>query len=237
MRVIVGASIHTMAEPAHADSIAWDKGRIVAVGRRDEVLKIAGPGAEVEALGECAITPGFIDAHHHMSIALLFSCAPNIGPTRAKNHDEIRALLAAHAATLAPGAWVVAYGFDEWQLAEKRAPSREFLDAACPEHPVFLIHYSYHEGVANSRALELAGIDRKSQNPTGGVIERAAFRGELTGRLIETAMQPVEERARRALTTRYDEEFIEKIDDYERSLTSKRSTGEHSKTTRSGSRS
>src|SRR5215468_83000 len=168
MRVIVAPIIHTMAEPARAEAIAWDRGRIVAVGRREDVERAAGEGAEVEVLASGAITPGFIDAHHHMSIAILFSCAPNINPACAKNHDELAAIVRKEAKKLAPGEWVVAYGYDEWQLAEKRAPTRELLDAACPEHPVFLIHYSYHEGVANSRALALAGIDKKSETPTGG---------------------------------------------------------------------
>ena len=143
MRVIVEAKIHTMAEPAQAEAIAWDQGRIVGVGRRDEVLKIAGAGAEIESLAGRAVTPGFIDAHHHMSIALLFSCAPHISPARAKNHDEIARLLRDETSKLAPGVWVVAYGYDEWQLTEKRPPTREFLDAICPEHPVFLFQYSY----------------------------------------------------------------------------------------------
>src|SRR5687768_11898354 len=114
MRVITKARVYTMAESAIADAIAWRGDRIVAVGREADVLRAAGPGAEVQELPGRAVVPGFIDAHHHLSIAVLFSCGLELGPEHAKTHDEIAAKFARHAADLPRGAWVVGYGYDEW---------------------------------------------------------------------------------------------------------------------------
>lgn len=74
----------------------------------------------------------------------------------------------------------LACGLDDTLLAEKRFPSRWELDEAAPHNPVFAQHISGHLCALNSAALKLAGIDRHTPDPAGGIIRRDA--GRRTGR-------------------------------------------------------
>ena len=196
MLVFVGGTVRTCVGPGTiAESIAIDHGRIVAIGRRDIVVAQAGAGAEMIDLRGQTLVPGFIDAHHHLSLHVLLDGGVDCSPSVAPDLATLLARLRAEAATLPAGAWVVGRGYSDLQLRERRHPSREELDASCPEHPVFLYHYSCHEGVGNSRALELAGLGPSAVDPPAGRIERDR-RGRVTGRLIETALCPVERLAR-----------------------------------------
>jgi predicted amidohydrolase YtcJ len=196
MQVYVDGIVRTCTGPGiTAEAIAIEDGKIVAVGTRAEVLARAGANAEAVSLEGRALLPGFIDAHHHLTLFALLYGAVECSPSLAKDIPTLCARLAAEAKRLPPGAWVVGHGYHELELAEGRHPAREELDAACPDHPVFLYHYSCHEGLASTRALELAGIDRETPDPPAGRIERDRNRLP-TGRLVETAISAVETRAR-----------------------------------------
>jgi len=171
---------------APCDAVAFDRGRIVAVGSRAEVMAAVGVADVVELDGR-AVVPGFIDVHHHMCSAALLLHAVPCGPARVRSHDELVHRLAEAARGLPDGAWLVGSDYDAQRLPDGRHPTREHLDAACADRPVLLFHYSHHEVVAGSLALRAAGIDRNSPDPPGGVIERDR-RGTPTGQLIETAM-------------------------------------------------
>jgi predicted amidohydrolase YtcJ len=200
--------------PIRDGAVAVEAGRIVAVGQAAELLNEAGPTAEVVTLPGQAIIPGMIDAHHHLSIALLYEAAVNCRPEQAPGIEAILSALRAAGSTLPPDEGLVGYGYDPWRLLERRHPTRADLDAACPDRPVVLIHYSFHEAVVNSRALNLLGYDRYTPDPPGGVIERDR-RGQLTGRLVETAMAPAEGYARRALVERNSAAFFEGLEQYQ----------------------
>jgi predicted amidohydrolase YtcJ len=70
--------------------------------------------------------------------------------------------------------WIVGFGYDDSQLAEQRHPTRQELDQVSTDLPVIIIHQSGHLGVANSKALELAGVTAGSPDPAGGVFRREA---------------------------------------------------------------
>lgn len=191
MRVLLARAVHTL-DPSlpRADAVAIEGGRVVAVGMRDEVVRAA-PGARTVDLGDRAICPGFVDAHHHLSLRCTLSTGVDCTPAAAPSIERLCARLREAASRAAPGAWILGWGYDELALADGRYPTRQDLDDACPEHPVLLLHYSCHEGLASSRALALAGIDRSTPSPPAGEIVRDR-RGEPTGRLVETAYAPVE---------------------------------------------
>ena len=67
---------------------------------------------------------------------------------------------------------ILGFGYDDAQLAEQRHPTRDDLDAVSTDVPVYIIHQSGHLGVANSKALEVAGVNAFSEDPSGGVIRR-----------------------------------------------------------------
>jgi predicted amidohydrolase YtcJ len=218
MRVLTGGAIHTMVGGlSSAEAVAYDRGVIVAVGRADEVLHAAGPDAEVVDLGERAVLPGFIDAHHHISLAALYGGAADCRPPHTRSIDDLARRLRDVAASLPKGEWVLGHGYDDRALRERRHPTRADLDKACPDHPAVAMHFSYHACVANSRALELAGIGRGTPDPAAGWIERGR-RGEPTGRLLETATAPVETAARQSLLARDGQEFTERLLRYQEAL-------------------
>jgi predicted amidohydrolase YtcJ len=100
---------------------------------------------------------------------------------------EIAALVGARAQATAPGGWIVGSGYDHDRLEGKRHPTRWDLDKVAPDNPVWLGRCCGHMGVANTAALQLAGITRDTPNPPGGVIVRE--NGEPTGLLQERAQE------------------------------------------------
>lgn len=167
-----------------ATAVAIGGGRVLAVGRDDDILALADGDAKVENLHGRTLIPGFNDAHVHVwkvgqlltSVLDLRGC-PSIADLKARLYER---------ASAGEG-WVQARGYNEAILAEKRHPTRADLDEVCPDRPVFLIRTCAHIAIANSKALALAGIDRKTTDPHGGMIGRDEA-GELNGMLMETAL-------------------------------------------------
>ncbi len=210
-RILVNADVRTMNErDGRAEAIAWENGRIVAVGTRAEVERTAGPGAQCTDLGGATVLPGFIDAHHHPSIVALYGGVVRLVPPQVTDIRSLQEALAARAAVTEPGAWLVATNWDEHLLAEGRAPTRAELDDAVPDHPLFAMHYTCHRAATNSRGLELAGIGKDTPEPKGGAILRGKG-GLPTGILVERAFCGVETLARRSLLARDPEGYLRRL--------------------------
>jgi len=173
-----------------ASAIALAGNRILAVGSDSDVRRFVGPRTEIIDLRGRTVTPGFNDAHCH-PIALGLSLREVDARTPPnRSIAEIVTRIAERAATQPPGTWIVAHGYDQAQLIERRHPTREDLDRATSQHPVLLIRACGHIGVANSLALERAGIGPGTPDPPGGTIDRSAD-GMPTGVLREAALQLV----------------------------------------------
>ncbi len=86
---------------------------------------------------------------------------------------------------------LVGAGYDDTLLAERRHPTRVELDAVSRDIPVIVLHVSGHMAVANSKAMELAGINADTEDPSGGHIKRQVGSREPEGLLQESAMRPV----------------------------------------------
>ncbi len=157
-------------------------GRITAVGPSEA----AGPASVVDLQGG-TIVPGFIDAHAHplFAGAQLRACDLRQAATAA-GYVEV---VAAYARDHPDEEWITGGG---WSLDAFPGglPRREALDAVVPDRPVFLPNRDGHGSWVNSRALELAGIDRSTPDPPDGRIERDAA-GDPTGVLQEGAAQLV----------------------------------------------
>lgn len=159
-------------------AIAVRDGRVVATG--GEELLEQYDGARTIDLDGRLVVPGFNDTHTHIR-------------GRARRHielggvssiEEIQNLIRAKIDEIGEGEWITGYGWSEDELAEGRRPLRDDLDAAAPNNPVLLTRAGGHSGVANSLALELAGIDESTPQPEGGVIETDAA-GRLNGVIRE----------------------------------------------------
>ena len=155
--VIVDADVRTQSVTAPiATAVAWRDGAILAVGTREEVSLRAGPDARTWSAHGATVLPGFVDAHHHASIAALYGGTLRLAPPAVTDIASLQRALAEADATLPPDAWLVATDWDESLLAERRAPTRRELDDAVPRRPLFAMHYSCHRALANSRALSIA---------------------------------------------------------------------------------
>lgn len=192
--------------------VAWRDGRLV--DPKDA------PDAITHDLGaRVTILPGFIDAHHHAGLHALYGGSVRLAPPDVTDMASLQRVIAAEAKRAREG-WLVATDWDDERLAERRPPTRQELDDACPDRPLLVMHYSCHRAVANSRALEEAGIDRDTPDPPGGIIERG--RGGLpTGVLIERAMGAVESRARASLVAQNPEGFIGRLGQHYEALVAK----------------
>jgi predicted amidohydrolase YtcJ len=196
-RIIRGGPIVTvnLAQPT-AEAVAIAGGKIVAVGSEADVMACKGPGTVVTDLGGKTLVPGFVDGHSHfwslVDVQTQALCAsPPAGPCRSVA-DVIASLKKVQERRkLGPGKFVMGFGYDPELLAEKRAPTKQELDAAFPDNPVILVHVSGHGAMLNSKALAAYGITAATPTPPGGVIGREAGSQEPDGLLFETAFLPI----------------------------------------------
>jgi predicted amidohydrolase YtcJ len=172
-----------------AEALAVIGDKIVAVGPRDEVMKLKGPETKVVDLGGHFVMPGFNDAHLHLAAAGMEKLEVNL--VGAKTLDEFRDRLRAKCETAEAGDWVVGEGWDEilWPVAA--LPTRWDLDEVSGKHPVFLRRVDGHIAVANTRALQLASVTVASRDPDGGKVDRDDS-GTPNGILREKAQEAVE---------------------------------------------
>jgi predicted amidohydrolase YtcJ len=175
------------AQP-RAEAVACLGSRIVAVGSNGEIRKWIGAGTEVLDLGGKLVLPGFNDAHVHF-----FSGGENLASVQlrdAKSEDEFRKRIAEFAAKQPPGRWITGGDWDHENWTPARLPTRQSIDAVSAGHPVFVNRLDGHMALANSQALQLAGITRETPDPPGGTIVRDAA-GDPTGVLKDAAMERI----------------------------------------------
>ena len=166
-----------------ASAVAVQHGMIAWVGRDEDLGRM---GRDAERVVDCegrTLVPGFIDAHMHLLAYAASLRDVDCGPDVVRSIGRIRSAIAEHARGAQEGAWVVARGYDESALLERRHPTRHDLDAAT-SLPVRLVHSTGHACVLNSAALSLVGISADTPDPVEGVIERDDS-GEPTGLLLE----------------------------------------------------
>jgi len=154
-----------------ASAVAVTAGRIAAVGAVGDTTfrELTGPNTEVVDLGGGALLPGFQDAHVHPAFAGVTMVGCNLigAATLADALHRIESYAAAHPEK----EWISGSGWRmEW--FERGTPSRIQLDQITGSRPAFLLNRDGHGGWANSRALELAGIDARTPDPVDGRFER-----------------------------------------------------------------
>lgn len=187
--VLINGRIWRGREEGICEALAVWQGKVLATGSTADMLSLKGPATEVIDLEGRFATPGLIDNHLHLiatGIAMGFvDATPAAAPTLATLMKGI----AERAASTPKGGWVRARGYDQVKLDTGRHPTREDLDRAAPDHPVLLTRACGHVSIANSRALELAGISEATPVPDGGVI--GITDGRLNGFLAENAQNLV----------------------------------------------
>ena len=205
MIYLYNGNIHTQDEqrPVVQEVLVEDN-RIIEVGDGAKVKAAARGEVTSIDLGGKTVLPGFSDTHFHFyEWAVNYE---NINLAGTASFGEMEEAVTEKAASLAPGEWVLGNGFNESDWPENRMPDRNDLDRAAPDHPVCLWRCDLHLGVANSRALELAGIDRETPDPPEGKIARDGA-GNPTGVLRELALNLI----RNALPVQTEEKIMENM--------------------------
>jgi predicted amidohydrolase YtcJ len=176
-----------------ARAIAIARDRILAVGTDADVLNLAAGTTRTIDLGGETVVPGFIDAHSHPASAGLLHLRQVDCDLRsiAAIQDAVRK----RAGVTEQGEWVLGFKYDDTKTKERRPLTRADLDAATTRHPVLISHRGGHTAYANSAALERAGIDDHTPDPSGGHIDRDEA-AHATGKLEETAVELVAEHAK-----------------------------------------
>ena len=191
--VITGGKVITVNprnETVEALAILGDK--IVAVGTAKEIASCIGPNTEVIDLKGRTVLPGFNDPHVHFMNYGIRSTYVNCRTPPNKNIAEVLERIRQRAAETPKGEWILAQGVDERNLEERRFPTRQELDSAAPDHPLYITARVKHAIVVNSMALQRVGYDESTPQPAGGHLDKDA-QGRLTGVLREkAAFSPVD---------------------------------------------
>ena len=190
--VLLGGKILTMdGRRPSAAALAVRADRIVAVGTDAEVRHLVGDDTRVIDLAGRLAIPGFIEGHGHF--VSLGRSKMILDLSKARNFGQIVGLVQRAARKAPAGDWIVGRGWhqDKWDKppvpSVEGCPTHHELSKAAPAHPVLLTHASGHMCLANGKAMELAGVDRKTASPPGGQILRDQA-GNPIGAFRETAM-------------------------------------------------
>jgi predicted amidohydrolase YtcJ len=202
---LLNGKIHTVdrAVPL-AEAVAICGDRIAAVGATDDIRKLAGPKTRVIDLAGKLVLPGFNDAHVHLVDGAEEIVGVDLRPAR--DEREFARRLADHAAKLPKGKWILGGYWDHESWPSKTLPTRQLVDRAVPNNPVFVQRLDGHMAVANSLAISLAGVTKATQSPEGGAIVRDAS-GEPAGVFKDNAMELIA----RAIPPPSDDDVRERV--------------------------
>ena len=167
-----------------AEAVAVKGDRIVAVGSNSNLKKLKGTRTEMVDLKGKTVIPGFNEGHLHMMSTGQGLMKVNLQDRRVRTISNLIQAVEDRVRTTPRGQWVEGWGWDQSKLQENRFPTRWDLDRVSPEHPVYLTRTCFHIAVANSKALEMAGITKDTPQPEGGEIVKDE-KGEPTGALLE----------------------------------------------------
>jgi len=187
--LIHGNIISMNSAQPRVQAVAIKGGLIAEVGTNSKVKRWIGKGTKVVELHGKTVVPGLIDTHVHMADfgrSLLW-----VDLREVKSIKEMQRLLQKWVQKTPKEEWIIGRGWDQDRLREKRYPTRWELDKVSRYNPVIFRRVCGHIGVANSNALEIAGISTETKEPAGGQIDKDPQTGEPTGILREAALDLV----------------------------------------------
>ena len=166
------------------ESMAVDKGKVVCLATYDEIQSRYTSNQTLNLKGKF-IYPGFIDPHcHFLSYGLSLRNAQLSGVS---TWEKVVERLIQHHAEF-PSQWILGRGWNQNEWKVKEFPTKDLLDKAFPDNPVLITRIDGHAAMANSKALELAGINSDTSISGGELVKK---NGQLTGLLIDNAIDLV----------------------------------------------
>lgn len=200
-----------------AESVAIKDGRILAVGNYEGMQSYKDSHTlEIDLKGKLAI-PGFIEGHAHF--LGLGKAASRLKLQAAKNWDNIIAMVRNAVEQAKPGEWILGRGWhqDKWNKPPMPSidglPHHKTISTFSPDNPVWLTHASGHSGIANQKAMDLAGVTKDTPDPDGGEIVRDRS-GYPIGVFRENAMNLIDSALQVYLDSRTPEQVYQDRYDY-----------------------
>ncbi|MBD3287535.1 amidohydrolase family protein [candidate division KSB1 bacterium] len=172
---------------ANAIFIRGDK--IAAVGSNSEIREQVTKETRVIDLDGAFAMPGFNDAHVDFYRGAVSLQSVKLGD--AEDEQDFAARIRGYVQQIPPGEWVTEGNWNHENWESQRLPRKELIDPFTQSHPVIVCRMDEHISLANSLALELAGITEDTPNPAGGEIRKDPETGEPTGILVDTAQELV----------------------------------------------
>ncbi len=204
--VLINGPVYLGLKEGYASAVALWSGKVLATGTPADMEPLIGSGTRIIDLKGRTATPGLYEAHLHLLPLGLSMAELDIRPRFVRTLDGLLQMIAERAAKAKPGEWILARGYDHFELDVKRHPHRTELDRAAPNNPVYIVRACGHLSVANSMALKLAGIDESTPVPAGGAIEQV--NGSLTGLMAENGRDPI----KKVIPDPTDEELVAAIE-------------------------
>ncbi|HSW56036.1 MAG TPA: amidohydrolase [Ignavibacteriaceae bacterium] len=186
----INGKIYTVNEKQpYAEMVMTEGNKITYVGKTN--LNIIDAQTSVYDLEGKLMLPGFNDSHLHFTSGGSYLLGINLRPANSKE-DFVEIIETYILRRNLPAAnWITGGRWDHELWPEKILPTKELIDPFTENTPVFVSRIDGHVGLANSKALELAGITKHTRDPDGGLIERNSETGEPTGILKDNAMDLV----------------------------------------------
>ena len=170
--IFYGGPILTMNEKNEiVEAIVIEKDKIIGVGSKKDMLKLAGDYANKVDLKGKTLLPGLIDGHSHFpngGVYDLYYVNLNVPPLGYVTCiEDLQNRLKEKAKVTPKGQLIYGVNYNDLAMKEQRHPTREELDDVSTEHPIIIKHVSGHLSVANSKAFELAKITSNTKPKTG----------------------------------------------------------------------
>ncbi|MCA1563706.1 MAG: amidohydrolase [Acidobacteria bacterium] len=183
--IIHNAVVYTV-DPKNpkAEGVAVRGDRIARVGSSAEVLALKGPETKTVDARGATIVPGLHDAHGHFTG--LGASLQRLDLRGTTSFEQIVDMVGRAAAKAEPGEWILGRSWDQNDWSDKTFPTHGQLSNVTPDNPVYLTRVDGHAGLANRKAMEVAGLTRAATDPSGGEIIRDQ-NGDPTGVLIDRA--------------------------------------------------
>lgn len=187
--VFLGGKVATVDEDfSIQETLAVQGDKIIYVGSEKGIESYVGTKTRVVNCKEYLILPGLIDSHAHLHD--LGEELSYVNITGTTSYQQIINRIAEEAKFLEPGEWLVGGRWDQNDWDIRTFPVHDPLSRVTPETPVYLSRVDGNAAFVNRKALEIAGIDKNTPDPFGGVIHRNED-GEPSGVLINRAMNLV----------------------------------------------
>jgi predicted amidohydrolase YtcJ len=187
--VVFNAKVYTVdSRTPKVEAFAVKAGRFIAVGSTADMKGLIGKATQSFDAKQMTVVPGFIDCHNHATgnVLLYEVLVGNPYVVEFVSIESIIEKLRAKAAQTPPGTWVEGFFFDDTKVKDNRLINVHDLDQVSKDHPVAVHHRGGHTSFYNSKALEMADVNKNTPNPPGGTFDRDA-NGDLNGRVTDRA--------------------------------------------------